>query len=209
MDSNKYLFKDYSIKLSNALEKVDQIQIDNLFNKVDSIIGTNSNIFLLGNGGSQANAHHIAGDFMKTFSMAGLKLKISCLADNVCHLTAASNDVSFDESYSMLVNNIIDKEDFIIYLSGSGNSINLVKCARKANSKGIIQSAITGFTGGALNKIVDIPIHVGSYDMEISEDIQLSIFHYIKQRMIDKYHEKFSDLDISKYRKRTIEDLIS
>ena len=209
MDSNKYLFKDYSIKLSKALEKVDQEQIDNLFNKVESIIGTNSNIFLLGNGGSQANAHHIAGDFMKTFSMAGLKLKISCLADNVCHLTAASNDVSFDESYSMLVNNIIDKEDFIIYLSGSGNSLNLVKCARKANSKGIVQSAITGFSGGALNEIVDLPIHVGSYDMEISEDIQLSIFHYIKQRLIDKYHENFSDLDISKYRKRTIEDLIS
>ena len=72
-----------------------------------------------------------------------------------------------------------------------------------------MQSAITGFSGGALNEIVDLPIHVGSYDMEISEDIQLSIFHYIKQRLIDKYHENFSDLDISKYRKRTIEDLIS
>ena len=68
MNSNKYLFKDYSIKLSRALEKVDQKQIDSFFNIFDSYIGSNSNIFLLGNGGSQANAHHISGDFIKTFS---------------------------------------------------------------------------------------------------------------------------------------------
>ena len=55
-------------------------------------------IYLLGNGGSQANAHHISGDFIKTFSMVGLKLKFSCLADNVCHLTAAANDLSFEDN---------------------------------------------------------------------------------------------------------------
>ena len=209
MNDHKYLFKDYSLKIIKALEKVDQHAVDNLFNQIDKIIGTNSNIYILGNGGSQANAHHIAGDFMKTFSIVGLKLKISCLADNVCHLTAASNDISFEDSYSMLVGNIIDQNDFIIYLSGSGNSINLVKCARKAFTKGIKQSAIVGYNGGALKKIVDYPIHVNFDDMEISEDIQLSIFHYIKQRLMDKYSALFNEVDISKYRKRTTEDLIS
>ena len=60
-------------------------------------------------------------------------MKISCLADNVCHLTAASNDLSFEDAYAVLVDNIIDKGDLIIYLSGSGNSLNLVKCARAKN----------------------------------------------------------------------------
>ena len=146
---------------------------------------------------------------MKTFSMVGLKLKISCLADNVCHLTAASNDLSFEDSYAMLVDSIIDKGDLIIYLSGSGNSLNLVKCARKAKNSRIKQAAILGFTGGALKKIVDYPVHVDFEDMEISEDIQLSIFHYIKQRLMDKYVDVFNEVDISKYRKRTTEDLIS
>ena len=141
--------------------------------------------------------------------MVGLKLKISCLADNVCHLTAASNDLSFEDTYAMLVDNIIDKDDFIIYLSGSGNSLNLVKCARKAKNRQIKQAAIVGFTGGALKKIVDYPIHVDFDDMEISEDIQLSIFHYIKQRLMHKYIDVFNEVDISKYRKRTTEDLIS
>ena len=146
---------------------------------------------------------------MKTFSMVGLKLKISCLADNVCHLTAASNDLSFEESYSILVDNIIDQNDFLIYLSGSGNSLNLVKCARKANAKGIKQSAIVGYSGGALKNIVEYPVHINFDDMEISEDLQLSIFHYIKQRLVYKFRHIFDEVDISKYRKRTTEDLIS
>ncbi len=209
MKYNNYFFEDYAKKICDALEKVNQKEVEELFIQIDKLIGTNSNIFLLGNGGSQANAHHISGDFMKTFSMVGLKLKISCLADNVCHLTAASNDLSFEDSYAMLVDSIIDKGDLIIYLSGSGNSLNLVKCARKAKNSRIKQAAILGFTGGALKKIVDYPVHVDFEDMEISEDIQLSIFHYIKQRLMDKYIDVFNEVDISKYRKRTTEDLIS
>ncbi len=209
MGTDKYKFKDYANKVNNALLNVNQQQIDMLYDAIKNIIGTNKNIFLLGNGGSQANAHHISGDFIKTFALAGLKLKISCLADNVCHLTAASNDVSFEDSYSMLIDNLIDKDDFLIYLSGSGNSLNLVKCARKANTKNVKQAAITGYSGGALNKIVDIPIHVKFDDMEVVEDIQLSIFHYIKQRLIQNYPNYFSDMDTTKYVKRTLEDLIS
>ena len=209
MKSNNYFFEEYAKKIGQALELVKQKEVDQLFSQIDKKIGTNSNIFLLGNGGSQANAHHISGDFIKTFSVVGLKLKISCLADNVCHLTAASNDLSFEDSYAMLVDNIIDKDDLIIYLSGSGNSLNLVKCARKAKNSRVKQAAIVGFTGGALKKIVDYPVHVDFDDMEISEDIQLSIFHYIKQRLIDKYSYVFNEVDISKYRKRTTEDLIS
>ena len=209
MKSNNYFFEEYAKKIGQALELVKQKEVDQLFTQIDKKIGTNSNIFLLGNGGSQANAHHISGDFIKTFSMVGLKLKISCLADNVCHLTAASNDLSFEDSYAMLVDNIIDKDDLIMYLSGSGNSLNLVKCARKAKNSRIKQAAIVGFTGGALKKIVDYPVHVDFDDMEISEDIQLSIFHYIKQRLMDKYVDVFNEVDISKYRKRTTEDLIS
>ena len=207
--SNNFIFKDYANQLSNALDLVNQDQIDTFFNILDSYFGSKANIYLLGNGGSQANAHHISGDFIKTFSLAGLKLKITCLADNVCHLTAAANDLSYDEAYSILINNLIDKDDLLIYLSGSGNSLNLVKCARKAKLGGIKQAAITGFNGGALNDIVDYPIHINFNDMEICEDIQLSIFHYIKQRLILKYSSNFDDLELPKYQKRTLEDLIS
>ena len=197
------------MEMQRALDLVKQEQIDKFYNILSSYFGGKSNIYLLGNGGSQANAHHIAGDFMKTFSLAGIKLKISCLADNVCHLTASSNDLSYDDAYSILVDTLIDKEDLLIYLSGSGNSLNLVKCARKAKKSNVKQVAITGFNGGALNNIVDYPIHIKFNDMEICEDIQLSIFHYIKQRLILKYSDHFDNLELPKYQKRTYEDLIS
>ena len=205
----KYLFDDYAFKVNQALKEVKQNEVDMIFSQIDERIGSANNIYLLGNGGSQANAHHISGDFIKTFSLAGLKLKISCLADNVCHLTAASNDLSFDDAYAMLIDNLIDKDDLLIYLSGSGNSLNLVKCARKAKIRNIKQAALTGFNGGALNEIVDYPVHIKFDDMEICEDIQLSVFHYIKQKLIYKYSDRFENLETPKYHKRTLEDLIS
>jgi len=64
-------------------------------------------------------------------------------------------------------------------------------------------------SSGALKEIVDYPIHIQFDDMEICEDIQLSIFHYVKQRLISKYSEYFTNLDLPKYQKRTLEDLIS
>ena len=209
MIDNKFIFKDYAKELKKALDLVDQEQLDKLYSVFDSYFGINANIYLLGNGGSQANAHHISGDFIKTFSLAGLKLKISCLADNVCHLTAASNDLSFDDAYAMLIDNLIDKDDLLIYLSGSGNSLNLVKCARNPKIRNIKQAALTGFNGGALNEIVDYPVHIKFDDMEICEDIQLSVFHYIKQKLIYKYSDRFENLELPKYHKRTLEDLIS
>ncbi len=209
MINNNFTFKNYSNELKKALDLVNQDQIDSFYDIFNSYFGSNGNIYLLGNGGSQANAHHISGDFIKTFSLAGLKLKISCLADNVCHLTAASNDLSYDDAYSMLIDSLIERDDLLIYLSGSGNSLNLVKCARKAKRRNIKQAALTGFNGGALKEIVDYPIHIKFDDMEICEDIQLSIFHYIKQRLISEYSKNFDDLELPKYQKRTLEDLIS
>ncbi len=202
-------FKSYSKRLSNALKTVDQVQIDQIHDEIVKRINTKNSIYIFGNGGSQANAHHIVGDYIKTFSLAGLKLKISCLADNICYLTAASNDISYQEAYSILLGTVIDSDDLLIYLSGSGNSLNLVKCARNASSKHIYQVSITSFNGGALKDIVDIPLHVKVQDMEIAEDCQLAIFHYIKQKLMNTFSEKFEDSYMPKYNKRTREDLVS
>lgn len=202
-------FKDYSERLNNALNTVEQYQLDQIHDQIVKRINTNSNIYVFGNGGSQANAHHIVGDYIKTFSLAGMKLKISCLADNICYLTAASNDISYQEAYSILLGTIIESNDLLIYLSGSGNSLNLVKCARNAVFKNIYQVSITSFNGGALKDIVDIGVHVKVNDMEIAEDCQLAIFHYIKQKLMNTFSDKFENNYMPKYEKRTNEDLVS
>ena len=209
MDNSSEIFSSYTNRLVKALDSVDQLKLDNLHDQIVKRIDSNNSIYVFGNGGSQANAHHIVGDYTKTFSLAGLKLKISCLADNICYLTAASNDISYQEAYSILLGTVIEPGDLLIYLSGSGNSLNLVKCARKASNYDICQIAITSFNGGALKDIVDIPIHVKVYDMEIAEDIQLMIFHYVKQKLTKTFSKHFESNQMPKYEKRTREDLVS
>ena len=99
----------------------------------------------------------------------------------------------------------------LVYLSGSGNSMNLIKCAIKAKSLGIKQISVTGFNGGKLKNLVDIPIHIKTFDMEIAEDCQINIFHNLKQRLMEKVSKKEGkkNSNMKKYDKRTIEDLIA
>ena len=200
--------KEYGDHLNRTLVNVDQFLIDNLIAEIYKRIDGGGEIFLIGNGGSAANAHHIAGDFSKTFAMLGKSLKISCLSDNACFLTAAANDIDYSEVYEILIDTRIKKNDFIILFSGSGNSMNLIKVARKANNSKIKVAALLGYTGGALKKIVDIPIHYEVADMEIAEDCQIIIFHFIKQKIIEMIDIN-SDYNSQKYQKRTNQDLIA
>ncbi len=205
---NNETISDYAERLYKALKSIDQSNINLLVNEISKRLDGSSTIYILGNGGSQANANHVVGDYMKSFALAGYKLKINSISDNTCYLTAASNDLDYSEVYSLLVGKLILPNDLIIYLSGSGNSINLVKCAQKANLLKIKQASITSFSGGRLSQIVQIPIHVKVEDMEIAEDAQMSIFHNIKQTLC-RNNNKNTNLVSKKYEKRIMDDVVS
>ena len=198
----------YGESLLSALRSIEDEKILLLAREIEKKMDGSGEIFLVGNGGSAANAHHIAGDYSKTFSMLGRCLKISCISDNDCYLTAAANDIDFSEIYEILIGSRIIKNDLLILFSGSGNSMNLIKAARKAKKAGIQTSALVGYSGGALKEIVDIPIHFTIDDMEIAEDCQITTFHYIKQKIVNEFCE-ISKNKSSKYDKRTKEDLIA
>ena len=204
---NHKSIKEYVNKFSSSFNNINEDKLEELKDEMLKIINTQKEVFIIGNGGSAANANHIAGDYLKTFSLAGLSFKISSLSESISYLTAASNDVDFSEVYEILINTRIRKGDLLIFLSGSGNSINLIKPARMAKKVGIITAAVVGYMGGGLKEIVDIPIHIDIQDMEISEDAQMTIFHYLKQRL---FNELCVEKDIpNKYKKRTNEGLIS
>lgn len=205
------MFKKYKKSLNIALDTIKQDNLDILFSEIKKRLNGSSSIHILGNGGSAANASHIVGDFTKTFAYMKLKLKIFNHSDNISYLTAASNDLDFNEIYSSLVGTLIDKDDLIIYLSGSGNSLNLIKCASKAKNANIFQISISGYNGGKIKDLVNTPIHIDYPDMEISEDCQLIIFHYIKQKLVKEIEGKdpYADNKLPKYKKRVIEDLIA
>ena len=199
--------KDYANTLATALGTIDESLINQLKNEILKRIDSSEQIFLIGNGGSAANAHHIVGDYSKTFAMISKCINIHSLADNACYITAVSNDLDYSEVFELLINSRIRKNDFIIFLSGSGNSMNLVKTARIAQTKMIKTAAILGYSGGALKNLVDIPIHVNINDMEIAEDAQIATFHFIKQKIYEKLSG--NNEPMPKYIKRVGEDLIA
>ena len=205
------MLSDYKNNLMKALDTLIQKDIDILFEEIKKRLDGSSAIHILGNGGSAANASHIVGDYTKTFSLMNSKIRIINHSDNICYLTAASNDLDFNEIYSTLVGTLIDKNDLIIYLTGSGNSLNLIKCANKASKLKIKQISISGYNGGNIKNIVDNAIHINFPDMEISEDCQLIIFHYLKQRLVKFIQKDNKDKvdNLPKYQKRVFEDLIA
>jgi len=202
-------FTSYATSLTQALSSIRHESLQHLFEQFHCRINSRSSIYIVGNGGSAANAHHIAGDYTKCFALAGVSFNINCLSDNACYLTAAANDVDFSEIYEILIGTRILPGDMVVFLSGSGNSMNLVKAVRAAMSKDIYTASITAYDGGALARLVDLSIHVDVQDMEIAEDMQLIIMHFIKQQLLaSRSHGQHGSI-MQKYNKRIQEGLIA
>jgi len=139
-------------------------------------------IFVFGNGGSGANASHFAGDLIKGASY-GLekRFKAVCLNDNLSALMAVANDISYEEIFVEQLKNFVKEGDVVIGISGSGNSMNVVKALEYGLSVGAQTVAICGFNGGKIKEIADLVVHVAIDDMEVSEDLHLVILHCVKR----------------------------
>lgn len=144
-------------------------------------------IWVCGNGGSAASAAHVGCDFGKTASRKGAKpLKCVSLSDNTAFMTAIGNDLSFEETFSRQLENVVAKGDVVILISGSGNSGNLVAAAKLARRRGARVVSLLGFDGGRLKSLSDEVILIPSDQYGVIEDLHMSIAHiltfYLKQR---------------------------
>lgn len=144
-------------------------------------------VFIVGNGGSAAAASHMATDLSKTAARPNKPL-LRCLAltDNVSFMTAIGNDLGYEDIFVRQMENLLEKGDLVLLISGSGNSPNVVKAARYAKKKGAFTVGLVGFAGGRLKRLVDIALHVPSDQYGVIEDIHMGVGHvltfYLKQR---------------------------
>src|SRR5512138_1915506 len=106
-------------------------------------------VYFCGNGGSAADAQHLAAEFSGRFYTDRKALPAEALHCNTSYLTAVANDYSFDVIYARLIDGIGNKGDVLIGLSTSGNSGNIVKAFEVAREKGIVTVGFTGVSGGA------------------------------------------------------------
>ncbi len=137
-------------------------------------------VFVMGNGGSAATAASIAVDFSKTAAPKGGKgWKCLSLSENAAFITAMSNDHTFDDIFVKQLEILLDPGDVVLVISGSGNSVNLIKAVRFAKARRAKTAALLGFDGGKLKGLVDAPVVVASDQYGVVEDLHLSISHII------------------------------
>ena len=175
----------YFDKVAETLKKIDQSVLDNLVKVILDCRDRGNTIYIFGNGGSAATASHVAGDFLKGISyQLEKRFKVICLSDNIPGTSAISNDLTYDEVFIEPLKTYLNKNDVVIGISGSGNSVNVLKAMQYAKTTGALTIAMCGYKGGKVKDIADIVVHVPVDDMEIAEDIHLIIFHAIKQNII-------------------------
>ena len=149
------------------------------------------NIFICGNGGSGANANHIANDllygvgFNRETNKYKLGMRVESLVSNPGVITCLANDINYEDVFAKQIEIKGNSDDLLIVLSGSGNSPNIIKALKAGNFKGLKTFAIVGFDGGECKKIAKNIIHCPVNDMEISEDLQMIIFNTCKQWLIN------------------------
>lgn len=141
----------------------------------------NGKVLFCGNGGSAADAQHLAAELSGRFYYDRPPLSAEALHVNTSYLTAVANDYSFDEVYARLVKAVGKPGDVLIGLSTSGNSKNIVKAFEQAESMNIITVALTGESGGELRQTSDLMINVPSNDTPRIQESHILIGHIICQ----------------------------
>lgn len=168
--------------------KQDVLKDETLLKTVADCVGViitafkNGNkVLFCGNGGSAADAQHLAAEFSGRFYTDRDALPAEALHCNSSYLTAVANDYSYDVIYSRLVKGIGNKGDILIGLSTSGNSKNILNAFAVAKEKGMITIGFTGASGGKMKDQSDYLINVPSADTPRIQESHIMLGHIICQ----------------------------
>jgi D-sedoheptulose 7-phosphate isomerase len=173
--------------IKKSIELKENILLDTslhtmIYNSIDVIINSfqrGNKVIFCGNGGSAADAQHLAAELSGRFYKDRKALPSDALHCNTSYLTAVANDYSYDVVYSRLVDGTMNKGDVLIGLSTSGNSKNIINAFKTAKEKGIITIALTGESGGEMGVLVDYLINVPSTDTPRIQEAHIMVGHII------------------------------
>ena len=144
-------------------------------------------VYFAGNGGSAADAQHLAAEFSGRFYIDRDALYAEALHCNTSYITAVANDYSYDVIYSRLVKGMGNKGDVLIGLSTSGNSKNILLAFEAAKEKGMVTIGFTGATGGKMKDISDYLLNVPSTDTPRIQESHILLGHIICQLVEEEY----------------------
>lgn len=172
----------YTSDLLKVLDGFDWTPVHALAEEFLDCWKTGRQLFICGNGGSAANAIHIANDCLYGISkVSGKAMKCHALPANQAVITCLGNDIGYENIFATQLAVLANPGDVLLVLSGSGNSPNILEAVGTAKEKGVKSYGILGYSGGKAKEMVDCAIHFSIDDMQISEDLQMVVAHIISQ----------------------------
>ena len=188
MDKIKSLIEE-SVAVKNKILADDQMlgNINKLTGAMVLALKNGHRIYFCGNGGSAADAQHLAAEFSGRFYLDRDALPAEALHCNTSYLTAVANDYSYDVIYARLVKGLAHKGDILVGLSTSGNSVNIIKAFETAREKAVITVGLTGAGGGKMKELSDYLFDVPSKNTPRIQESHIMIGHIICELVEERY----------------------
>jgi D-sedoheptulose 7-phosphate isomerase len=181
-DLTTHSFEAYSARLQQVLACTDWSAVSMLAQDMLKCWKGKKQVFLCGNGGSAGNAIHLANDFLYGVAKQnGAGIRALALSANSAIMSCLGNDLGYEHVFSEQLAVHAQEGDLLIALSGSGNSPNILRVIKQANSMKVKSYALLGFGGGQCKELADVAIHFQVDDMQIAEDLQLIVGHMLMQ----------------------------
>lgn len=180
-----------SIDVKNKLLR-DDTMMDTVGNCVSEIVKAFKNgnkVLFCGNGGSAADAQHLAAEFSGRFYIDRDALPAEALHCNTSYLTAVGNDYGYDVVYSRIIKGTGRPGDVLVGLSTSGNSKNIINAFEEAKRKGMVTIGLTGETGGKMKDCSDYLLNVPSADTPRIQESHILLGHIICQLVEEAYFQ--------------------
>jgi D-sedoheptulose 7-phosphate isomerase len=162
--------------------------IEKIVNVTASAFQNGQHVYFCGNGGSAADAQHLAAEFSGRFYKDRKALPAEALHCNTSYLTAVANDYGYDVVYSRIIDGIGQEGDILVGLSTSGDSKNIVKAFEKAREKKMITVGFTGNSGGEMRSCSDYLINIPSADTPRIQESHIMTGHIICQLVEEKLY---------------------
>lgn len=178
----RYL-EDSAALLHQTAAALPEATLDAATEAIVTALEAGRSLLVCGNGGSAADAMHIAGELVGKFLIDRRAFKVMCLSCNPAVLTAWSNDVSYDTVFARQVEAFGERGGVLLGLSTSGNSENVIEAFRTARAMEVVTIAMTGDGGGRLGQVADICLTVPSTSTPMIQQVHVCLYHYICEQV--------------------------
>jgi D-sedoheptulose 7-phosphate isomerase len=183
--------EDYIVKIFRESGQVKEVFVNENLNRIVAVVEAvtaalkaGNQILLFGNGGSAADAQHLAAEFVNRFVIERPPLPAIALTTDTSIITSIGNDYDFAEIFSKQIRAIGRKGDVAWGMTTSGTSVNVVKGLEAAKKIGMVTIGLTGRDGGDVAKIVDHALNVSSTSTPRIQEVHITVGHVICE-MVD------------------------